>query len=144
MASTHRLNMEIDLQSKFGLHVTWCVQLYSLAETPAATPLSPRIWTRITRALLVSKDRRHLFVPPAPTVLFQYISDVSYLSSSLCSCYVYLHSDGSRVRGSFLLTNNRLPVSIVEKYREEWDLIEGATLGQAPVQETEVKYSTAA
>jgi hypothetical protein len=29
-----------------------------LAETP------PRIWTRITRALLVNKDRRHLFVTP--------------------------------------------------------------------------------
>ncbi len=30
-----------------------------------ATPPSPRIWTRITRALLVSKDRRHLFVTPS-------------------------------------------------------------------------------
>ncbi len=26
--------MEVDLQSLFGLHVTWCAQLYSLAETP--------------------------------------------------------------------------------------------------------------
>ncbi len=25
----HRLNMEVDLQSLFGLHVTWCAQLYS-------------------------------------------------------------------------------------------------------------------
>ncbi len=25
--------MEVDLQSLFGLHVTWCAQLYSLAET---------------------------------------------------------------------------------------------------------------
>ncbi len=30
----HRLKMEIDLQSLFGLHVTWCAQLYSLVETP--------------------------------------------------------------------------------------------------------------
>ncbi len=30
----HRLNMEADLQSLFRLHVTWCAQLYSLAETP--------------------------------------------------------------------------------------------------------------
>jgi len=30
----HRLNMEVDLQSLFGLHVTLCAQLYSLAETP--------------------------------------------------------------------------------------------------------------
>ncbi len=58
-----RLNMEVDLQSLFGLQVTWCVQLYSLAETPQLPP-SPRIWTRITRTLLVSKDRRHLFVTP--------------------------------------------------------------------------------
>ncbi len=29
----HKLNMELDLQSLFGLHVTWCAQLYSLAET---------------------------------------------------------------------------------------------------------------
>ncbi len=54
----HRLNMEVDIQSLFGLYVTWCVQLYSLAETPQPPPIG----TRITRALLVSKDRRHLFV----------------------------------------------------------------------------------
>jgi hypothetical protein len=55
----HRLNMDVDLQSLFGLHVTSCAQLYSLAETPHP----PRIWTCITtRALLVSKDRQHLFV----------------------------------------------------------------------------------
>ncbi len=40
-----------------------CAQLYSMAETPQLPP-SPRIWTRNTRALLVSKDRRHLFVTP--------------------------------------------------------------------------------
>ncbi len=28
----------------------------------------PRIWTRIARALLVSKDRRHFFVTPCSTV----------------------------------------------------------------------------
>ncbi len=42
----HRLNMEVDIQSLFGLNVTWCAQLYSLAETPQH-PLSPRIGTRI-------------------------------------------------------------------------------------------------
>ncbi len=60
---SHRLNMEVDLQSLFGLHVTWCSQLQSLAVTPQPPP-SPRIWTRIKRALLVSRDRRHLFVTP--------------------------------------------------------------------------------
>ncbi len=52
--------MEVDLQSLFGLHVTWCAQL---AETPQPPP-PPCIWTRITRALLVSKDIRHLCVTP--------------------------------------------------------------------------------
>ncbi len=60
---THRLNMEVDNQSLFGLHVTWCAHLYSLAETTQLLPLSPHL-ARITRALLVSKDRRHLFVTP--------------------------------------------------------------------------------
>ncbi len=59
----HRLNMKADLQSLFGLHVTWCAQLYSLAETPH--------WDPYTRAVLVSKDWRHLFVTlcrrPYPT-----------------------------------------------------------------------------
>ncbi len=57
----HRLNMEVDLKSLFGRNVTWCAQLYSLAETPQLPPY-PLIWTRITRAWLVSKDRRHHFV----------------------------------------------------------------------------------
>jgi hypothetical protein len=37
-----RLNMEVHLQSLFGLHVTWCAPLYSLAETPQLPP-PPRI-----------------------------------------------------------------------------------------------------
>ncbi len=63
LGSPHRLNMEVDLQSLFGLHGSWCAQLYSFAETPQLPP-SPCIWTRITRALLVRKDRRHIFVTP--------------------------------------------------------------------------------
>ncbi len=34
----HRLNMEVDLQTLFGLHVTWCAQLYSLAKTLQLPP----------------------------------------------------------------------------------------------------------
>ncbi len=30
--------MEVDLQSLFGLHVTGCAQLYSLAEIPQLPP----------------------------------------------------------------------------------------------------------
>ncbi len=51
--------MEVDLRSLFGLHVTWCAQLHRPRNPPP-----PRIWTRYTRALLVSKDRRHLLVTP--------------------------------------------------------------------------------
>ncbi len=52
--------MEVDLQSLFGLHVTWCAQLC----THWLRLWNPRIWNRITRAPLVSKDRRHLLVTP--------------------------------------------------------------------------------
>ncbi len=68
----HRLNMEVDLQSLFGLHVTWCAQLYSLAETPHLPP-SPRIWTRMWGALLVSKE----------TPCFFYFKEIA--------CWTFLH-----------------------------------------------------
>ncbi len=58
----HRWNMEVDLQSLFVLHVTWCAQLYSLAETRQPPPIPPH-WTRI-RGRYWSADRRHLFVTP--------------------------------------------------------------------------------
>jgi hypothetical protein len=56
----NRLNMKLDLQS---LRV-WapCAQLYSLAETRNPS---------YTRALLVSQDRRHLFVTPWRDIIFQ-------------------------------------------------------------------------
>jgi hypothetical protein len=59
----HRLNMELDLQSLFGAP---CVQLYFLAETPR----SPHLGS-YTMALLVmvSLDRRHLFVTPLAACL---------------------------------------------------------------------------
>jgi|LakMenE18May11ns_1017448.scaffolds.fasta_scaffold9631727_1 hypothetical protein len=43
LRSTHRLNMEIDLQSLFGLHVHSCTYLYLLAEAPQLPP--PRYWS---------------------------------------------------------------------------------------------------
>ncbi len=58
LCMSHRLNMELDLQSLFGL----CVQLYSLAETPQ--PQLPPHLGSYTGALLVSQHRRHLFVTP--------------------------------------------------------------------------------
>ncbi len=41
-AAEHRLNIELGLQSLFELHVTWCAQLFSLAETPQL-PLPPHL-----------------------------------------------------------------------------------------------------
>ncbi len=69
----HRLNMEVDLQSLFGFHVTLCAQLYSLAETPQLPPLTPHLHLHLsmdsyTRALLDSKVRQHLFVTPWTTL----------------------------------------------------------------------------
>ncbi len=56
----HMLNMELDPQSLFGLHVH-CTA-FSLAETPQS-PLPPHLGS-YTRALLVSQDGRHLFGDP--------------------------------------------------------------------------------
>jgi hypothetical protein len=54
--ANHRLNMELDLQSSFGLHVTRCAQLFSLVVIPQLPPPPhpPRIWAHIRGALLVT------------------------------------------------------------------------------------------
>ncbi len=59
-AAAHSLNMELDLdlQSLFGL--LWYRSTHWLR--PRNSPPSSSIWARITRALLVSRDRRHLSV----------------------------------------------------------------------------------
>ncbi len=64
--SMHRLNLEVDLQSLFGLHVTWCAQLHSLTDTPQL-PLPPALGLQDLYTILVSRDRRHLFVTPSVT-----------------------------------------------------------------------------
>jgi hypothetical protein len=57
-----RLNeVRIDLQSLFGLLYT---AIYSFAETPQLGPPPPAFGQKYTRAILVSQDRRHLFVTP--------------------------------------------------------------------------------
>ncbi len=48
--------LELDLQSLFGLYVTWCAQLSSLAETPQLPP-SPRIWAHIQEGCYWSAKR---------------------------------------------------------------------------------------
>jgi hypothetical protein len=55
----HRLNMELDLQSLFGLYVHSCTHWLR----PRNFPPSPRIWAHIRgRYWTESQDRRHLFV----------------------------------------------------------------------------------
>ncbi len=56
--SHHRLNMELDLQSLFGLHVHSCAHWLG----PRIPP--PPAFGLIYEALLVSQDRRHFFVTP--------------------------------------------------------------------------------
>ncbi len=55
----HRLNMESDLQSLFGLLCTAVL----IGWDPGTPPLPPHLGS-YTSALLVSQDRRHLFVTP--------------------------------------------------------------------------------
>ncbi len=55
----HRLNMELDLQRIFGLLCTAVLIGWDPATFP---PPPPRIWAHIRGVLLVSLDRRHLFV----------------------------------------------------------------------------------
>ncbi len=58
MSYTHRLNMEVDLQSLLTLHVTWLAQQYS-----------PPHLDSYTRALLVSKDGPTSLCNPLVTLL---------------------------------------------------------------------------
>jgi hypothetical protein len=82
--TVHRFNMELDLQSLFGLLVHSCARIYrsSLREnrvykfrhcTHWLRPRNPlhfsRIWTLILYArLIVTQDRRHVFVTPDTAV----------------------------------------------------------------------------
>ncbi len=54
----HRLNMELDLQSLFELHVHSCTHWLRPRKS-----LPPHLGS-YTRALMVSQDRRHLFTTP--------------------------------------------------------------------------------
>ncbi len=74
--SEQRLNMVLDLQSLFGLLWTSVLIGWDLA-TP---PLNPHL-SLYTRALLVSQDRKHLFVTPCFWIsLYKRIIFCSFLS----------------------------------------------------------------
>jgi hypothetical protein len=55
------LNMEFDLQSLFGLHVHSCTHWLKPRKCRNIPPVPPHLGS-YTRVLLVSQDRRHLFV----------------------------------------------------------------------------------
>jgi hypothetical protein len=55
--------MESDLQSLFGLHVYSCIHWLRPRKSQPPPPNPPHLGS-YTRALLVSQDRRHLFVTP--------------------------------------------------------------------------------
>jgi hypothetical protein len=67
-ASGIGINMELDLQSLFGLHVYSCTHWLRPSIPP---PPIPTHLGSYTRALLVSQGRRRLFVTPlAPGILY--------------------------------------------------------------------------
>jgi hypothetical protein len=51
-----------------------CAQLYTLVEIPQLSPLPPHL-DSYTRSLLVSQDKRHLFVTPFTAALFFSVAD---------------------------------------------------------------------
>ncbi len=80
----HWLNMELNLESFFGLHVTWCEQLYSLAETPHLPP--PHILQEVSRRCRLSWLANSALIyeskcgGPSPTVFIRGLQrDVVYL-----------------------------------------------------------------
>ncbi len=76
--SGHRLNMALDLQSLFGLHVHSCTHWLR----PRNPPPSPHLGS-YTRALLVSQDRRHLFVTPLREAVSRRLEIYYTVSSTL-------------------------------------------------------------
>jgi hypothetical protein len=53
--------MDVDRQSLFGLHVTWCVQLYSLAETPQLPPPAIEVFGLVYEGA-IGQQRWRIFV----------------------------------------------------------------------------------
>jgi len=51
--------MKVDLKSLFGLHATWCAQLYLLADTRNSTP-SPAFWLLYGGS--IGQQNTHIFL----------------------------------------------------------------------------------
>ncbi len=77
LTSRHRLNMELDLQSLFGL--LWTAVLIGLDPVT----LTPRIWAHIRGRYLVSKGRRHLFVTPCFQASITKVRHVTFRASRI-------------------------------------------------------------
>ncbi len=94
--SPHRLKIELDLKSLFGLHAP-CAQVYSLDESETLQPPPPpRRLGSYTRAMLVSQDRRLLFVTPC-TMWTSLVVWVKKYNDDLCYRLQY---DSPLFRGS--------------------------------------------
>ncbi len=81
MTLCHRLNMEVDLHSFFwaSCHVMCTAVLIGWDPAPPPSPI--RHWDSYMRTLLVSQDRRHLFVTPCSGYLLLNIvfSNIEYV-----------------------------------------------------------------
>jgi hypothetical protein len=111
----HRLNMESDLQSLFGLHVH--AQLSLLAETPQP-PASLKHLGSYRRALLVSQDRdsslwplmirtywkRKLWLMFVTAWILQIIVAIF---NSVAACFHYLDDIGRPVKTQYSWINHR-------------------------------------
>ncbi len=123
--SRHRFNMELDLQSLFGLLCTAVLIGWDPAIPP---PLDPH-WGSYTRALVVSQDRRHLFVIPWLTYYYCILPNVSekfVFKLQYCFC---LHVYGRYIEIQYLVcpysSNNkvqfrRLPEGFHGVCRKTW------------------------
>ncbi len=115
---SHRLNMEVDLQSLFGLHVTWCA-LHSCAHwlSPRNPPIPP-----YTRALLVSKDRRHLWCK----YLYNDLVRTRFIYTSVLKSFtLWDYLSKYMLRASIIpqwviFFSNKASIFIVRLWRGEW------------------------
>ncbi len=102
--AAHRLNIELDFQSLFGL---LCIQLYSLAEIPQLPPFPMHLGSYMM-AILVSQERRHLFVTPC----LQTTTDQIQTSQSVQMPFIYLSAHNHCHSVSFELVQTRTRATI--------------------------------
>jgi hypothetical protein len=113
-SARNKLNMELDLQSLFGLHAYSCTHRLR----PRNSPLPPHLGS-YSRAPMVSQDRRHLFVTPCckssqglryRTVLFwnKYFSLVAVVYMQRKLVFTLTHTQSHTHLDNILLTQKSL------------------------------------